>query len=574
MFVVEMKQGGLKTNTMLFKEMGLSSEILAAITELGFESPTPIQEKVIPLLTEQNRDIIGLAQTGTGKTAAFGLPSIEHIQLDFHFPQLLIMSPTRELSLQITRDLENFSKYVEGLRIVPVYGGAPIDKQIRDLKRGAHIVVATPGRIHDLVRRKKVDLSKVGTLVLDEADEMLKMGFREDVDAILAQTPADKTTLLFSATMSPDIANIAKTYMKEPVEITVGTKNASADSVSHIYHMVHARDRYIALKRVVDYYPDIYGIVFCRTRQETKDVAAHLMKDGYNAEALHGDLTQSQRDYVMGKFRERNLSVLVATDVAARGLDVNDLTHVINYNLPDDVENYNHRSGRTGRAGKKGLSVSIINLKEQGKLKQIERVIKKKFDRLPVPGGKEICERQLFKLIDKVHNSDVNHDQINPYMDKVYTVLEDLSKEELIKRFVSLEFNRFLDYYKNAPDLNVDVKREKQSEGNSKRRSKRGRSMSRIIFNLGKGKGVTKKDVIDLMVNASGRKDLEIGQIEIYKRASSVEVDGEYTRKLIADLNRRMYKGVKIEAEENFEFAGNDFRDRNKGPRGKRRSNR
>lgn len=559
---------------MLFKEMGLSTELLSAITDLGFETPTPIQEKVIPVLLEEKRDIIGLAQTGTGKTAAFGLPSIERIQLEQNFPQLLILSPTRELCLQITRDLESFSKYIKGLRIVAVYGGAPIEKQIGALKRGAHVVVATPGRIHDLVRRRRVDLSQVNTLVLDEADEMLKMGFREDVDAILAQTPTEKTTLLFSATMGPDIAAIAKNYMHKPTEITVGTKNASADSVQHIYHMVHARDRYMALKRVVDFYPDIYGIVFCRTRQETKDVAASLMKDGYNAEALHGDLTQSQRDYVMDKFREGALSILVATDVAARGLDVNNLTHVINYNLPDDTENYNHRSGRTGRAGKEGLAVSIINMKEQGKLRDIERVIRKKFDRKPVPGGKEICENQLFHLIEKVQNTDVNHEQIDPFMNKVYEMLAELPKEELIKRFVSIEFNRFLDYYKNAPDLNIDVKASKDGRKDFSKKSRRGRSMSRIIFNLGKGKGLNKKDVIDLMVTASGRKDLEIGQIDIYKRASSVEVDGQFVKKLIVELNRRVYKGIKIEAEENFEFSGNDFRDRNKGPRGKKRTRR
>lgn len=559
---------------MLFKEMGLSTEILSAITDLGFETPTPIQEKVIPILLEQNRDIIGLAQTGTGKTAAFGLPAIKNIQLELNFPQLLILSPTRELCLQITRDLENYSKYINGLRIVAVYGGAPIEKQIGALKRGAHVVVATPGRIHDLVRRNRVDLSNVGTLVLDEADEMLKMGFREDVDAILAQTPKDKTTLLFSATMSPDIATIAKTYMSSPIEITVGQKNASADSVKHIYHVVHAKDRYMALKRVVDFYPSIYGIVFCRTRMETKDVAASLMKDGYNAEALHGDLTQSQRDYVMDKFREGTLSVLVATDVAARGLDVNNLSHVINYNLPDDVENYNHRSGRTGRAGKEGLAVSIINIKEQGKLREIEKVIRKKFDRQPVPAGKEICERQLFHLIEKVHNTEVNYDQIDPFMGKVFEMLLDLSKEELIKRFVSTEFNRFLDYYKNAPDLNIDVKISKDDKKEFSKRTRGGRSMSRVVFNVGIGKGITKKDIIDLMVQSSGRKDLEIGQIDIFKRASSVEVDSQFSKKLIGELNRRFYKGIKLEAEENYEFAGNDFRDRDKGPRGKRREKR
>jgi ATP-dependent RNA helicase DeaD len=557
---------------MLFKEMGLSTEILSAITDLGFEVPTPIQEQVIPVLLNQARDIIGLAQTGTGKTAAFGLPAIEKIDTSLYFPQLLILSPTRELCMQITRDLENYSKYLQGIRIVAVYGGAPIEKQIGSLRQGAHIVVATPGRIHDLVRRKRVDLSKVNILVLDEADEMLKMGFREDVDAILAQTPTEKTTLLFSATMSNEIATIAKTYMHSPIEITVGQKNASADSVKHIYHMVHAKDRYMALKRVVDYYPNIYGIVFCRTRVETKEVAASLMKDGYNAEALHGDLTQSQRDYVMDKFREGTLSVLVATDVAARGLDVNNLTHVINYNLPDDTENYTHRSGRTGRAGKEGISVSIINLKEQGKLRMIEKTIRKRFDKLPVPGGKEICERQLFMLIEKVHNTHVNHEQIEPFMAKAYEILSDLPKEELIKRIVSMEFNRFLDYYKNAPDLNVDMKATKDAEKPFARKEKKGRSMSRVLFNVGSGKGITKKEIIDLMVQTSGRRDLEIGMIEIFKRVSSVEVDSQFARKLIADLNHRTFKGIKVEAEENYEFTGNDFRDRDKGPRGKRKT--
>jgi ATP-dependent RNA helicase DeaD len=591
---------------MLFDEMGLSKEILMGIQELGYETPTPIQEKVIPILINETCDVVGLAQTGTGKTAAFGLPLLEQINLDDNFPQMLVLSPTRELCLQITRDLENYSKFLSGMNIVPVYGGAPIDKQINSLRRGAHIVVATPGRVHDLVRRKKVDLSKINSLVLDEADEMLKMGFREDVDAILADTPREKKTLLFSATMSNEISAIARNYMNEPVEITVGVKNASAESVSHIYHMVHAKDRYAALKRVVDYYPEIYGIVFCRTRQETKEVAAALMKDGYNAEALHGDLTQAQRDYVMQKFRDRNLSILVATDVAARGLDVTDLTHVINYNLPDDVENYTHRSGRTGRAGKEGTSVSIIHMKEMGKVREIERVIHKKFELKNVPGGKEICERQLFSMVNKMHESEVNHEQINPFMDVVYDIFKDLSREELIKRFVSVEFNRFLNYYKDATDLSVEVKsmrnsrgdrddrgdrrnrsdrgdrndgRERSSRGdrdgfrdNDDRRRQRGnKPMSRIIFNIGKGKDLSKKDVIELLISAAGRKDLDIGQIEIFKRASSVELDKNLTSKVISELNRKTFKGVKIEAEENFEFKGNDFRDRDKGPRGKKK---
>jgi ATP-dependent RNA helicase DeaD len=595
---------------MLFTEMGLSEEILMGIRELGFETPTPIQEKVIPILTEKRSDIVGLAQTGTGKTAAFGLPLLQNITIRDNYTQMLVLSPTRELCLQITRDLENFSKYMNGIKIVPVYGGASIEKQINSLRQGAHIIVATPGRINDLLRRKKADLSQINSLVLDEADEMLKMGFREEVDAILATTPNEKNTLLFSATMSNDIAVIARTYMNDPVEITIGTKNASAENVSHIYHMVHSKDRYAALKRVVDYNPDVYGIVFCRTRQETKEVASALMKDGYNAEALHGDLTQAQRDYVMQKFRDRNLSLLVATDVAARGLDVNDLTHVINFNLPDDSENYTHRSGRTGRAGKEGTSVSIIHTKEMGKVHEIERVIKKKFEAKPVSKGSEICERQLFSMIERMHSADVNYEQIDPYMGSVSELLADLSKEELVKRFVSLEFNRFLNYYKDNSDLTVEQRPSKSSryersegedtrregfrregsrregsrregsrnegsrhEGDESSRRRRGNNvpMSRIIFNVGKGKEISKKDIIDLLTSSAGRKDLDIGQIEIYKRASSVEIDKKLAPKIISEMNRRFFKGVKIEAEENFEFKGNDFRDKDKGPRGKRR---
>ncbi len=560
--------------------MGLSPEILKGIEALGFENATPIQEKVIPVLMEDDRDIIGLAQTGTGKTAAFGLPSIEKIDISANFPQLLVLSPTRELCMQITRDLENFSKFIGHLKITAVYGGASMDQQIRSLKRGAHVVVATPGRIHDLVRRNRIDLKGVSTLVLDEADEMLKMGFRDDLDAILAQTPAEKNTMLFSATMAPGIVAIAKKYMHNALEITVGTKNAGAENVSHIFHMVQARDRYNALKRVVDFHPDIYGIVFCRTRQETKDVASWLMRDGYNAEALHGDLTQAQRDYVMKKFRENNLSLLVATDVAARGLDVNDLTHVINYNLPDDNEAYTHRSGRTGRAGKEGLAVSIINMKERGRISQIEKVIKKKVENRPVPGGKEICERQLYKLVDRMQNSTVEHNQIDPYMDKVYDMLNDMPKEEIIKRVISLEFNRFLEYYKNAPDLNVDKRAGDKKGGRNKfdtidtgRKPRRNRNqvMARVLFNVGKGKNITKREIIDLFAGAPGASNVEIGNIEIYKRTSSVEVDSKLAQKIITDLNRTVYKGIRIEAEENYEYAGNDFRDRNKGPRGRKK---
>jgi ATP-dependent RNA helicase DeaD len=552
--------------------MELSPEILKGIEELGFIVPTPIQNKVIPALLAEKRDLIGLAQTGTGKTAAFGLPALQQLRINDAFPQLLILSPTRELCMQITRDLENYGKFINDLKIVAVYGGAPIDKQISQLKRGAHIVVATPGRIHDLVRRNRIDLAKVSTLVLDEADEMLKMGFREDVDAILAQTPKDKNTLLFSATMSPEINTIAKTYMKNPIEITMGKKNASAENVSHIFHMVSAKNRYNALKRVVDFHPDIYGIVFCRTRQETKDIAASLMSDGYNAEALHGDLSQAQRDTVMQKFRDNNLSVLVATDVAARGLDVNSLTHVINYNLPDDIEVYTHRSGRTGRAGKEGICVSIINLKERGRISQLENFTRKKFELKPIPGGTEICERQLFNMIERMQNSTVEHSRINPYMDKVYDMLGDLSKEEIIKRFVSVEFNRFLEYYKDAPDLNLDGREGGRSSGekgsfDKDRKEGKGRSMSRIVFNIGKGKSITKRDVIELVVSVAESHDVEIGQIEIFRRATAVEVDSKKAKKIIAGMNSVMFDGIRVEAAENYEFTGKESGPKFRPPR-------
>jgi len=539
--------------------MGLSPEILKGIKELGFETATPIQEKVIPYLLEKKRDLIGLAQTGTGKTAAFGLPALQTLRPGAMIPQLLILSPTRELCMQITRDLENYGKYIDGLRIVAVYGGADISKQISALKHGAHVVVATPGRIFDLVRRKRIDLSGVSTLVLDEADEMLKMGFRDDVDAILAETPKEKNTLLFSATMSPGIVAIARKYMRDPWEITIGQKNAGADNVTHIFHMVHSRDRYDALKRVVDFYPDIYGIVFCRTRQETKEVAASLMRDGYNAEALHGDLSQPQRDYVMQKFRDRNLSVLVATDVAARGLDVESLTHVINYNLPDDHEVYTHRSGRTGRAGKEGMAVSIINMKERGYITQIEKVVRKTIVQKPVPGGQEICERRLFSLIETMQKADVDQGQINLYIEKAYEMLSDLSREEIIKRFVSLEFSRFLAYYKNAPDLNrAGQKQSHEAAAPAEESGKRakGRSMARIVLNVGKGKKITKREIINMVASVPSAQNVEIGLIEIYKKASSVEVEGKMAKMIVAELNGKSYKGLRIAAEENYEFTG------------------
>jgi ATP-dependent RNA helicase DeaD len=546
---------------MIFENMGLSAPILRAVEELGYQTPTPIQEKVIPVLLEDKCDIIGLAQTGTGKTAAFGLPLLQEIDLYNSNPQLLVLSPTRELCLQITRDLENYSKYIPGMKIVSVYGGASIEAQINSIRRGVHVVVATPGRILDLVNRKKINLSGISTLVLDEADEMLKMGFREDLDAILAKTPEHKTTLLFSATMAPGIAQIARTYMHNPVEFTIGKKNSSAENVAHTYCVVRPEDRYNSLKRIVDYYPDIYGIVFCRTRQETKDVAAKLMTDSYNAEALHGDLSQAQRDSVMKKFREGHISLLVATDVAARGLDVNNLSHIINYNLPDDVEIYTHRSGRTGRAGKEGASISILNSREKSRLPQIEKVIGKKFQYQLVPTGREICERQLFNMVNRMKNSTTAHGSLNNYMELVNDMLADLSKEEIVRRFVSLEFNRFLEYYKNASDLNISQAAERPKTISSK--SGNGK-MSRIIFNIGKGKNITKREIIEMFNDVAGFDNVKIGQIDIFRRVSAVEVDSRSARSIINGLNQSNYKGVRIEAEENYEFTGNDFRDRTK----------
>lgn len=569
---------------MNFSEMGLSPELLKGITELGFSNPTPIQEKVIPALMSEMRDVIGLAQTGTGKTAAFGIPGIENLDLSSNRPQMLVLSPTRELCLQITRDLESFGKHVDGLRIVAVYGGASMDTQIRELKRGVQIIVGTPGRMNDLIRRNKIDLSQIELLVLDEADEMLKMGFREDLDTILAETPAEKNTLLFSATMAPDILRIAGEYMNNPLEFTVGTKNMGSENITHIFHMVQARDKYPALKRVVDFYPEIYGIVFCRTRTETKEIAAKLMRDGYGAEALHGDLSQAQRDDVMAKFREKNIRVLVATDVAARGLDVDKLTHVIHYNLPDDIEVYNHRSGRTGRAGETGVSVSIIHTRERGRLTQIERVIKRSIVQVPVPNGVEICERQLLALLSRMRNTPVDYALIDPFMDQVNQLIGDLDRDELIKRFVSMEFSRFLSYYKDAPDLNAATsgKGERYDKGNrrdrddrygdrddkfSRNRNDRGdrfeRSsdrpkrrqqvpMGEVVINLPKSASFQKRDIIQMLVQSSGVRDVEIGNITTYPGKIIAEIDESYMKKSIKNLNINGFRGVPMEAQPNI----------------------
>ncbi|MCK5069184.1 MAG: DEAD/DEAH box helicase, partial [Desulfocapsa sp.] len=423
-----------------FTELGINEDILKAIATLGFDKPTPVQEKVIPLMLQEKTDLVSLAQTGTGKTAAFGIPLIQWANPSKRHTQGLVLCPTRELCMQVARDLEAYSKFIPKMSILPVYGGARIDQQMNRLRKGVQIIVATPGRLKDLLNRKAVDLSNINYIVFDEADEMLNMGFQDEITAILAHTPKEKNTLLFSATMPKEVARIAKKYMTNPTELTIGTKNAGADNVRHEYYMVHPKNRYLALKRIVDNTPDIYSIIFCRTRRETNEIAHKLIQDGYSADALHGDLSQAQRDQVMGKFRLKNIQILVATDVAARGLDVNDLTHVINYNLPDETAGYTHRSGRTGRAGRKGTSVAIIASREQYRLRQIENKIQKKFIQCKVPTGFEICRKQLVSQIDTVINVNVSHDQIDPLYEEIAEKLAHFDREALIKQFVSLEF--------------------------------------------------------------------------------------------------------------------------------------
>jgi ATP-dependent RNA helicase DeaD len=529
-----------------FLESGLSPEILHAIGDLGFEKPTPVQQLTIPAILASSRDLINLAQTGTGKTAAFGLPILQLTDFEIREIQTLILCPTRELCMQIASDLGNYSKYLPKFHAVAVYGGANISEQIRSLKSGCNAVVGTPGRVLDLIRRKVLKLGSIRWLVLDEADEMLNMGFKEDLDTILSETPSERQTLLFSATMPREIADIAAKYMKSPEEISVGKRNAGAENIRHEYYMVHARDRYLALKRIVDINPSIYSIVFCRTRTETKDVAEKLMKDGYNADALHGDLSQAQRDYVMNRFRIRNLQILVATDVAARGLDVSDLTHIINYNLPDDLEVYVHRSGRTGRAGKNGVSVIIVHTKENGRIRDLERITRKSFERKMVPGGKDICEKQLFNLIDKLEKTEVNESEIEQFLPVIYKKLEWMSREELIKHFVSVEFNRFLSYYENAPDLNVSHQKEGSNRGRDQRDSRSSGTYSRFYINLGQKNGIDAVGIIGLINKNSRGKRIEIGKIDILRKFSFFEVDSRNTQDILNGLNNSDYKGTTI----------------------------
>lgn len=535
-----------------FKETGLASEILEAIDELGFINPTPIQEKTIPVLLETKRDLVALAQTGTGKTAAFGLPVLQLIDIKNRDIQSIVLCPTRELCLQITRDIENFAKNIKGFRVTPVYGGANIAEQIKQLKKGTHIVIGTPGRVLDLIKRKVLKLGSIEWLILDEADEMLNMGFKEDLDTILAETPEKRQTLLFSATMPKEIERIAANYMNEPEKITIGKRNEGAENVKHEYLMVHAKHRYEALKRIADISPDVYGIVFCRTRRETKEVADKLMQDGYNADALHGDLSQAQRDHVMSRFRLKHLQILVATDVAARGLDVNDLTHVINYNLPDDLEAYVHRSGRTGRAGKSGVSISIIHTREKGKIRDLERMTRKKFDWKKVPGGKEICEKQLFNLIDKVEKVEVDSGRIDQYLPDIYKKLEWLDREELIKHFVSVEFNRFLNYYKNAPDLNVNAKESVNRRERGDRVKKEGRNQENVKFqrfhiNVGSKHKINATHLIGMINDVNPKLKIEIGKIDILRNFSFFDADLNYKNQILQSFKDAYMGDIELE---------------------------
>ena len=526
-----------------FESFGILPEVQQALSELGFIAPMPVQEAVIPLLLSSNTDLIALAQTGTGKTAAFGVPIIQQTNKNAKHTEAVVLAPTRELCVQIGNDLTDYAKYVHGMRILSVYGGASIEAQIKLLRKPVQIVVATPGRLVDLIKRGVVRLNNVRTVVLDEADEMLSMGFEESLNFILSAMPEARQTLLFSATMSKEVERIANGYMHNPQRITIGVRNAGAENVKHICFTVQAKDKYNALKRIVDYNPNIYGIVFCRTRQDTQEVADKLMRDGYNADALHGDLSQAQRDLVMQKFRIRHLQLLVATDVAARGLDVDDVSHVINYSLPDDLEVYTHRSGRTGRAGKKGVSIVIVNLREKGIVKRIEKLIGKEFEHRPVYTGMEICQKQLFRFVDSVERVETESVEMEAFLPQIYKKLEWLDKEELIKRFVSLEFDRMLNYYKNTEDIEEPVKEEKEEK---RKRNKNKADFCRLCINRGKADGLRPKDLLKLINITMPDNSVELGRIDLQKTYAVFEVENRYASEVMKKLNGLASDGVKL----------------------------
>jgi ATP-dependent RNA helicase DeaD len=532
-----------------FEELGVAAEIVRAVTEMGFEHPMPVQEAVIPYLLGENNDVVALAQTGTGKTAAFGLPTLQKVDSNSRVTQALVLCPTRELCLQIAGDLDDFSKYLPGVHIVPVYGGTNIEPQIRTLKQGVQVIVATPGRLIDLMERGAAHLEHVNTVILDEADEMLSMGFTDSLNTILEQVPENRNILLFSATMSKEIERISQNYLHDAKEIVVGSRNEGSENVTHVYYMVQAKDKYFALKRIVDYYPKIYGIIFCRTKRETQEVADKLIQDGYNADALHGDLSQQQRDLTMQKFRQHNTQLLVATDVAARGLDVDDLSHVINYGMPDDIENYTHRSGRTGRAGKKGTSICIIHVRERSKIREIEKVIGKEFVEDDIPSGKDICAKQLYKVIDDIERVEVDEEEIADFLPEVYRKLEWLDKEELIKRVVSSEFGRFLRYYANAPEIEKPLTSE-QRKSRKKGTNGAEEGYTRIFLNVGKLDGFYAREIMTLVNRYVG--DVEVGRIDLMRSFSFFEVPEADAPQVLQALSGANIKGRTV----NVEIAG------------------
>lgn len=564
-----------------FEELGVSEEIRHAIEELGFEQPMPVQEAVIPYLFGNGNDVIALAQTGTGKTAAYGIPVLQKVDPTKKETQALILSPTRELCLQIADDLSDFSKYIGGLHVAAVYGGASIEMQSRQLRKGAQIIVATPGRLIDLMKRGVAKLENVNNVVLDEADEMLNMGFTESINAIFEGIPSERNTLLFSATMSKEIEKIAKSYLNDYKEIVVGSRNEGAEKVNHIYYMVHAKDKYLALKRIVDYYPSIFAIIFCRTKVETQEIADKLIRDGYNAEALHGDLSQQQRDLTMQKFRQHNVQFLVATDVAARGLDVDDLTHVINYGLPDDIESYTHRSGRTGRAGKKGTSISIIHTRERYKVREIEKIIQKEFVDGTLPAAKEICSKQLFKVMDEILKVDVNEEEIEPFIKDINRHFEFIDKEDIIKKIISMTFNRFLEYYANAPEIEKPSGKRSDRERDRGSRNSRGErtrktprtpeaGYKRLFINLGKDDGFYPGEVMQFInKNVHGRQ--AVGHIDLLSKFSYIEVPEKDATKVMNALSGATYKGREVRCND-AEEGGHGRGGRSNGERRGRRS--
>lgn len=560
-----------------FLELGIRHEVVNAISELGFEKPSPIQEKAIPVLLTGNDDFVGLAQTGTGKTAAFGLPLFELLDFSQKHPQALILCPTRELCLQIARDIEKYAKNIDNVQVVAVYGGANISDQLRQIRRGVQIVVATPGRMLDIINRKAIDFSNVKYVVLDEADEMLNMGFQEDINNILSETPEEKKTWLFSATMPREVRRIAQKYMTDPVEMTVGTKNTGNANIEHNYYLIRAKDKYAAFKRIVDSTPDIFGIVFCRTKIETQEIAESLIKDGYNADALHGDLSQQQRDKVMKRYRDRSLQLLIATDVAARGIDVNDVTHVINFSLPDEVENYTHRSGRTARAGKTGVSLSLVNIKELSKIRHIEKIIGKPFEKKDVPQGSEVCETKLLSIVNKIQNVEVNDQQIDPFLPAILGHLQDLSKEDIIKRFASLEFNKFLEYYKHAPDLNINAKdirgdRPERGERGDRRERTGSKGYTRLFMNLGSVDEFSRGDMLGFICNTTKISGKSIGKIDLKGVFTFFEVEDAEVNKVFEGFKDVDFNGrqVRIEISGDGGSRGGERRGRSYG--GDRRS--